>query len=579
MTVKRTQLLAITGALSCLGILSACTTLPDSSEPEAVSSYQASPNVEETITPTPGSPSDLLLRDFFTASAHPLVNHEAARRFLTTEASEDWKTSGEMFILDKMDIVTEGSVGEGHVTYKVRGNLIGSLGPGGAYTPLFTGYETTYEMVREEGEWRVDDLPNAVIVDRGDFASMYQPRPVYYLDQPGSNLVPDRRWVYTQQQSLAASLVSLLIAGPREDLSKGVRTMLPPNATAQTRTQPGKGVTVELTGLTNLNAAERELLAAQVVWTLAASEVRGPYTITADGVALSETVGNVWQVDDVSRFDPYAEAVMPLRAIVNGSVMEVDQHDSEAEPLDGWLSQQQNVESVAVTPQGSIFAAVTGRGQEERELKVGAQDDDPQVAIRADSLTRPTWGASSRTLYTVKDGREIVRLDRREMGSIDQSKVNMDAVPQLRDRDARISVFRVSRDGTRAVMLINGYVYVALLENDSNGGQKLGNPVQVGHQIGDRAISADWHPDGSLIVGTRAADSPLWSVAVDGSNAVQLPSGNLSAPVVAVAANSRVLYATDARALMQLDNSSEDVSFWREVPSLQGQRAAPVLSN
>lgn len=573
--VRRKKVLA---AVATVGLLSGCTTLPGESAPEVVSSYATSPTLEEIITPKPGNPSDLMLRDFITASAQPLVNHEAARRFLTEEANERWQADGDVFVLDKMDIASDGSARQDRIRYKMRGNLIGSVGAGGAYKPMFTGYETTFDMLRVDGEWRIDNLPNAIIVDRNDFATMYQPRTVYFLNQKGTALVPDRRWVYTRQQSLPAALISLLIAGPRTELTQGVRTMLPKDATAQTRNVAAQGVSVEFTGLTSLGSAEREMLAAQVVWTLAASEVRGPYHITADGVALSEQVGEAWQVQDVSRFDPGAEVQMPLRAIIGGRLVQVTSDGTEVRRNPGWAGQN-SVESVAINPQGSVFAVVTGSDEQQRSLLIGQEDGTPDVALSAQSLTRPTWGLGSDTVYTVENGRQVVRLDRRQVGTVVRSDVNMDAVTQLRDPGAAISVFRVSRDSTRAVMLINGQVFVTVIETDANGGQRLGKPVQVGNQIGDTATTVDWHPDGSLVVGTRSADSPLWSVAVDGSTTVPLPARNLSAPVVAVAVSSRVLYATDAGALMQLNLNNEDsnLSFWREVPSLQGRRAAPIL--
>ncbi|MBF4553034.1 MtrAB system accessory lipoprotein LpqB [Corynebacterium suicordis] len=573
---RRKHFLAVTAAVSSATLLAGCTTLPGESSPGVVSSYSNTPAMKEVPEPTPDNPSDLMLRDFFSASAHPLSNHEAARKFLTADANKNWQAKNELFILDNMEIASEGVSGEDKITYKVRGNLIGSVGVGGTYTPLFTGYETTYDLQRENGQWRVSNLPGAVIVDRADFTTAYQPRTIYFSDLAGQTLVPDRRWIYTQQQSLGASLVSLFVEGPREGLSGAVRSLLPDNATAQTHDLDGRGISVEFAGITGLKPAERELLAAQVVWMLAAAEVRGPYRIMADGVPLSESVGENWGVDDVSRFDPRAEAQTPLRAIIDGNVVNLSD-DSGAEPINGWINAQYN-ESASYAPRGDLFALVTGRGDERRTLLMGEANGSPHKALDANTLTRPAWSANAESLYVVADGRQLVRMDLRPDNSAERVDVNMDEVKELEDDSARISVFRVSRDGARAVLLINGSVYIAVLKVNEDGRPALGPLAQVGHQIGDTAISADWAPEGGLLVGTRAPDSPLWSVAVDGSSASSIPARNLSAPVVAVAANSTHMYATDARALMQLDNSTSDMDFWREVPPVRGQRAAPILT-
>ncbi|QNH96459.1 MtrAB system accessory lipoprotein LpqB [Corynebacterium anserum] len=563
-------------SLGVLVMLTGCTTLPGSTAPEVVSSYASSPSLEEVAEPTPGNPADLMLRDFFSASAHPLVNHEAARRFLTPEAAQNWKTGKDIFILDRIDIASNGSASANKVTYAVRGNLIGSMGVGGVYHPMFTGYETTYDMVKVNGEWRIANLPDAVVVDRSDFTSAYQPHPIYYLGPQGQHLVADRRWVYTRQQSLSSSLISLLTAGPQENLQRGVRTLIPHDATVQTRSLDDGGVSVDFTGMTGLNQQERDLVAAQVVWTLASSDVRGPYVITADGSPLSEQNGREWQVEDVSKLDPQADIAMPLRAVLDGQIVDIS--ENQPTPMSGWVNGQYN-ESVAVSPQGSVFAVVTGRGDSERKLLVGAEQEQPQTVVTADSLTRPTWGSDADTIYTVVDGKQVVRLVRRELGAIERSNVDMGVLRRVDGKSTRISMFRIFRDGVHAVMLINGRVYTTVLENDDDGGKRLGALTQVGNQLGDTAISVDWQPDGSLLVGTRSSDAPLWQVAADGSISTQLPSRNLSAPVVAVAATSTVVYATDARALMQLNNMESDRRFWREVPALQGQRAVAVLAN
>ena len=100
MTTRHARLKATTATVCSAALLSACTTLPGNSSPEAVSSYSTTPAMEEVIQPTKGNPSDLMLRDFFAASAHPLADHEAARRFLTEDASSKWQAQGEVFVLD-----------------------------------------------------------------------------------------------------------------------------------------------------------------------------------------------------------------------------------------------------------------------------------------------------------------------------------------------------------------------------------------------------------------------------------------------------------------------------------------------
>ena len=57
-----------------------------------------------------------------------------------------------------------------------------------------------------------------------------------------------------------------------------------------------------------------------------------------------------------------------------------------------------------------------------------------------------------------------------------------------------------------------------------------------------------------------------------------LPSGNITAPVVSVAATQTTIFATDAHATLQVSSEDSTSAFWREVPGLQGMRSAPIVA-
>ncbi|WP_295642805.1 MtrAB system accessory lipoprotein LpqB [uncultured Corynebacterium sp.] len=568
---------AVICACSALALVTGCTTLPGKSTPEAISSYAPAPSQVDVPKPRKNQPSDLLLRDFFGASSHPLSRHEAARQFLTQEATDRWDSEKTVLILDRIDIASDGEATSDHITYKVRGNIVGRLGVGGVYMPEYTAFQTTYELVKSGDEWRVDNLPNAVVMDRAEFTRSYESRPIYFFNPEATSLVPDRRWVYNRQQSPGASAISLLTAGPQPALVDGVKRLLPEGATAQVSRSEQGGFSVEFSGLTDMSADVRKLVAAQVIWTLASADVRGPYELKADGSPLLSDRPDGVMLQDVSQYDPNAPIEVPLRAVSNGVVYN-DVDSGKVNPIDGWLRQSW-VESASVSPRDSIFAAVMGRGDEPRRLLIGPQDGQPQTATRGKSLTRPSWTPDGDTVYTVADGKKVLRLTRNTASDlISETEVDSSALESLVGNKSRISVFRISHTGARAVMIIDGRVYVSVIEVGDDGNLRLGKPMQVANQLGDTAVTADWHVDGSLIVGTKVNDAPVFNVAMDGSVVTQLSAQNLSAPVVSVASTKDTIYATDARALMKLRFDDEETRFWREVSSLQSQRAVPLLA-
>ena len=571
------RILKLIGATAALGLVAACTTIPGESKPEAISSYAPQPDLDNVPVPEPDQPSDLLLRDFLTASAHPTANHQAAKEFLTEEAAANWEEDTPIVVLERTDVTSAGASAGDVISYDVSGNMVGRLSEAGEYYPESTPFEGEYRLRQVDGQWRIAELPNAVVIDRSDFLQQYTSRNIYYMNQNGDSLVPDPRWIYNEANSLPTTLMSRLTDGPNSRLVGGVRNILPNGVTAHVRPSSGGGVTVDLLGWEEVEDANWEMLVAQIVWTLAGSDVRGPYTVLADGSNPTGQMSDGWQIQDVSQFDPEKFIAEPLRAVSNGKVYE--EEGAEAAQMDGWTSRRW-VESMAVSSQDGVFGAVTGRGEEPRQLMVGELTDSPQMSLQARSITRPSWGADSSVFYAVADGQDPYRFTRNvATGAIGRSEVDASAIEDLGMDDPRISVFRVSHSGTRVLMVINGRVFVSVLEQgDGQQNYRLGTLREISYPLGDSAVSADWRSDGSILVGTRSSDAPVWQLSLDGAVATQLSTRNISAPVVAVAASGNRIYATDSRALMQFDPSTENARFWREVPSMQGQRAVPVLT-
>ncbi|WP_291479073.1 LpqB family beta-propeller domain-containing protein, partial [Corynebacterium sp.] len=563
----------LTAAVTAGGLI-ACTTLPGESTPEAVSSYVSAPDVGNLPTPSEGQPPDLLLRDFYLASTSQANNRQAAKEFLTKKAAGDWQDSVSTLILDRLDLNATGGASGDEVTYVVRGTVVGRLGTGGVYQTENSPYEEEVTLSRGSDGWRITDLPDGVILDRSDFVGSYQAHDLYFLDPTKRFLVPDRRWIYNRQDNIGFSLVSLLAGGPRNQLQDAVETEFPTGNGVQAAVEGDGTFTVDISGIADLPVDDREVLAAQLVWTLAASDVRGPYRILADGTSVTDDGREDWTLADVADFDPQAGNDEPLRALRDGALVEVE--GSSGVVMSGWTASGQLESAASAGPYGEArgrVAAVSGRGDGERSLLVGDVGGDPVTALTARSLSRPSWSGDGQNLYVVADGRRVHRLESAGSGvQMDESTVDTSALDSLDISDPRISVFTVSRDGTRAAMLINGRLFISALQHGGDGGESvsLGTPMEVGQRVGDTALSVDWRDDGTLLVGTRANDAPVWVVTADGSEATQLSSRNITAPVVAVGSAGSVQYILDSRAMLQLDVQDSEARFWREVPALQG---------
>ncbi|MDN5705824.1 MtrAB system accessory lipoprotein LpqB [Corynebacterium casei] len=549
--------------------LSACSTLPSSSDPQVLRSFSPQPEVDPAVGPTPGQEADLLVREFYSAAAIPSSDYSAARSFLSPEAAENWNPEESMRIVDLIELTSQNTQGSNQRTFTVRGSVIGSIASGGSYVPENSGYETTIRMEQVDGEWRITDLPDGVVFERTELRNHYQPLPVYFYRQTGSVLVTDRRWLFGSQTSLDAQLITLLLEGPSARIAPATTTVVPEEATFVGFED---GV-YNFAGMQNMSADDRLRFAAELVRTLSHAGVQEPYSVTADGAPLVENLESM-TTDDFAEYNPRvaSNSVAPLYALNDGNILQVS--GNAAEPLEGSLGDSGNIESADISANG-VVAAVRREG-DESQLIFGEVEGQPEEALQAETISRPTFENAGQAAWAVVEGDEIMRLVRSpQTGEVTTTRVDKS---ELDDIDGEISVIRLSNSGAQAAMIIGGEVYIGVVERQRSGDFRLTNVYNPASELGGTALSLDWQADGSLVVGTSTQETPVWRVEQDGSSVSTLPSGNITIPVVSIAASPSTLYITDYHAMLQLPVETES-TYWREVPGMQGLRSAPIVAN
>lgn len=563
----------LTAVMAATGLLTACTTLPTNTEPQALRSFEPEVVEQSDLGPQPGQEPDLLLRDFYTASAHPVQDYQPARSYLAPEAAEQWDPSESILVVNRIDLVTQpGSTAEQR-SFSVRGAVVGHIATGGSFEPENGVYEATVEMVRENGQWRISSLPGGVVMERTELRNQFQPQRIFFATPSGDVLASDRRWIYSGHQSLDTALITLMMEGPSPTLAPAIRDVLPEEATFA-------GVVdgaYQFTGFSEVEAEERQLFAAQLVWTLAVANVPEPYSIVVDGAPLSPDYEQL-TTDDFAEFNPLLTntRALPLYALTDGVVNRVS--SNQVTPVEGQLGNLSNIESVDITSDGEVAAVQEqGTGEDGSVLLAGTLEDGLREALRADTISRPTFEADPQNQWVVVDGDAVVRIVYSgPSGEFTRSEVDTSALAGMQ---GDISVLRLSRSGARVAMIIDGRVHVGVVERVGPSQKRIVNVRELAPQLGGTALSLDWQPDDSLIVGTSAPETPVWRVEQDGSAVTSLPAGNVTAPVVAVAATPSTIYLTDANAVLQLPTTGGDNVFWREVSGLQGVRSAPVVAS
>ncbi|MFF0816526.1 MtrAB system accessory lipoprotein LpqB [Rhodococcus sp. NPDC003318] len=581
---------AVAGALAVVALLiGGCASVPSSSTPQAIGTIEREPVNSAVPEPTPGREPDLLLRDFFAASTDPTDRHAAARQFLTADENATWDDSASTSIVDKVDVLPESRSGD-TASYTIRANRVGELDAGGVYRAVEGTFEETVELVRSGGEWRIDELPPGVLLDRPQFLRTYQRKALYFLDPTGTTTVPDLRWIAAPPQDMAETLMRMLVAGPKPALASAVSNQLADVTLDEPITKAdGRsvgvgigfgGLRIEFSGTGTLDVVSRDRMAAQIVWTLANADIPGPYVLMGDGKPLDDRYVNGWTTADVSSTNPAvsAENEVGLHALRDGALVRVT--DDQITALPGYFGSGPGLRSIALSRDGSLAAGVAttqrpGQSDQVASLMVGPVEGLATSVVEGGTLTRPTWAFDDSAVWTVVDGSKVVRAARAPSGELVAQPVDTAEIAGL---GTNITEFRLSRDGVRAAAIIDGKVYVTTVQSRDDGTYRLVGALPVAVGLGSPAVGLDWSTGDAIVVSRAASDIPVVTVSVDGSRMDALPSRNLTPPVVSVDASPTMTFVADSRAVFQLNgNDPLGDRYWREVPGLTGVKAIPVL--
>lgn len=574
-----------------VAVCAGCAGIPNSSSPQAIGTVSR-PAPPSPPKPAPGMAPDVLLREFLKATADPANRHLAARQFLTESASRSWDDAGSALLIDRVVFVETGSADRVSVT--MRADILGSLSDLGVFE---TGEGALpdpgpIELVQTPGGWRIDRLPNGVFLDWQQFQTTYKRNTLYFVDPTGTTVVPDPRYVaVSDQDQLATELVSKLIAGPRPEMEKSVRNILAAPLKLRgpvTRADGGKtgvgrgygGARIDLQNMSAMDPHSRQLLAAQLIWTLARAGISGPYVINADGAPLDDRFFDGWETSDVAATDPGAApgAAAGLHALVDGSLVSLD--GQRAPRIPGSFGLAPNQVSAAVSRNGQDAASVVllrpGAPDVNATLWIGPLGGTAAQAMAGHSLTRPSW-ALDQAVWVVVDGTVVVRAIQDASGA--PARIPVDTTPVSKRFPGPITELQLSRDGTRAAMVIDGQVILAGIEQTPDGQFLLTYPRRLGFGLGNTVVSLSWRTGDDIVVSRTDPHHPVSYVNLDGVNS-DGPSGNLVMPVTTVAANPSTVYVADQRGVLQLSaaaSASDNNPGWSEVRPLMVAGAIPVL--
>jgi hypothetical protein len=451
--MRRRTRAVVTGAVAWLA-LAACATVPTSGPIEVgapVGGAERPPAPVALVSPpADGATPEEVVSGFLTANAVPNDDYAVARTFLSPEVQESWNPeAGAIVYSDGPGFSLDDSAAP---RVRLRANEAGRLSADGRYQVSDPGrrLDQTFVLRQISGQWRILELRDGLFLTERDIARVYDGFDVYFLDPSGSVLVPDRLLIVRDRPGVGTTIVRRLLEGAGRWLAPAVVSAFPVGTELAIDATPvDDGVmTVELNDVVlQADAAARQQLAAQLVWSLTALPGVDAVRITVSGQPLPiEGQGTVLVRGGFASYDPdVLPKGVPGYLVVDGVLISIG---ADGTPVTGVFGQGA-VEPVRVgvdLTSSRAAAEVAGAPLAGRVFIAGLQDGSQPV--------QRTELTSVGSLSFTRDG-TLFALDDR-VGAIRSLPPGGGAqgVPvQAEGRPVRLAM---ARDGTRVALVLRG---------------------------------------------------------------------------------------------------------------------------
>ncbi|AXH95828.1 LpqB family beta-propeller domain-containing protein [Ornithinimicrobium avium] len=541
-------------------LLTACSTaLPTAPAPRPGLPVDVQPqqDVQHFLSsPQPGASPREIVEGFLRANVGFAADDDVAREFLTPDLASAWVPTADVVVIDATPQLRVTDEGEVTVTAPAAGHIDAE----GRLVERTGEVSETFELTRLDGQWRIDGFPEdfGLWLSKPDLDRAFRDTLVYYLSPQQGYFVPEQRWL-PRGEGLTTAVARTQLGPVPTYLEGAVRTGASPDVHLAVGAVPVDPVTqlatVNLQGA-GLGEDTRRIhdLRAQLGHALLGLSGVAAVELRLDGRSLLPDEGAVNLGSDLG-YEDLVRTTQRALLRVGESFTLVDPRPYNLRNLPP--SETSGVElprlglswtGVAVTADLSEFAAVsTDRsrlwrwrdGDEAINEGIGDRLTDPSYDVYGGLwIAGDTRGGGPPRVWVV-EGRSL------------NATARLVDVPWI-DAAARITDFRVSPEGTRALLVVQRSdgrgqrLLVAGIVRDREGRPTaLTSPLEVAPTLVEVG-SARWASTSSIVAAARRAqDQRLlpYSVPLGGwledlgeqpglVDVVAVPTGQGYAPVV-----------------------------------------------
>ncbi|MFC5671601.1 LpqB family beta-propeller domain-containing protein [Streptomyces incanus] len=472
---RRTPARMIAYATSGAVLLAGCASMPDNGDLRGVEStpLQDAQVRVFAMPPSEDASPTQIVQGFLEALTSDDPDYRTARQYLTAEAADGWQPERSTTVLADgpgTQADPPGREKTGEVSFTLTGEKVATVDAQQAYASATGPYNKLVHLTQDakSGQWRIDGVPQGVVMGKSDFQRNYMSVSKYYFasntvgtaaDGPPM-AVADPVYVRSHVEP-TSQMVRSLLGGPTSWLDPVVRSSFPAGVALHEDAGPltaddrGK-LTVPLNDKAAGTGIKRcKEMAAQLLFTLrnlspAVDEVE----LRADGKQLcsltQEATGTVadrgslnspdylYFVDEEHRLvripaggdatqpDPVPGALGEAETKLRSVAVSRDERTAAGVALDGGA-----LYVGSIVPGGSLGESVLG--------SQGKSEDD--------RLTAPSWDAQGGLWVADRDPADP-RLFLLEEGAGEPLEVR---TPGL---DGRIQAVRVAADGVRIALVV-----------------------------------------------------------------------------------------------------------------------------
>lgn len=466
--------------VGCLLVLTACApTLPVDGE---VGSAQVPERQDpdygpDPQPPQPGAPPEEIIDGFLAAGASAAGDYSVAREYLTEGFADRWEPREQTLVYSEGNISVDAA---GELVFNVQVNVDARVDTSGSITWSNDSTAETFEVEEVEGEWRISNAPDAVILEEATFGMVYSEFDLYFYDPQLRYVVPDARWL-PNLPSQSTELVNRLLEGPAPWLAPGVTSAFgeldeengglgTPAVTINEGT-----ATVDLESSVTAGASDEELALMHHQLHLVLDQLR-----RVQDVELT-VGGNSLEIPDSEQVAQIEQAPQALeRQIgVQGDQL-IWQLNTDTSTVPGMpdLSEiEPRFPAVSTAAEGEVAAVMSG--DLDALYHVRADSPEPELLVEAESMTRPSMDNFGWT-WTVthdEDSEPTIRAFNYEDPEAGSVAVTADFI-----EGREVTSLRISQDGTRAALVVDDAgvrnLYITAVQREGANGA----PWSLGQQ-------------------------------------------------------------------------------------------------